>query len=212
MGLDQYIYKDSLNRADLAERIDKLEEELSKVTMDRMKANEEEINEIAKAFTERWSGFILTKRENLFTNDISIFIHRRINIKNMRWQLFNNCSVFNFNTTETDKSLITDDFVESFKKFGATEEHFLKIDEVNVLESELDTMRTEVAYWRKYHDLNSYVLETFGGGNCEDTILDTHALESIRDFIVDDGEDATDLDNILSNFDTEAVYIYHPWW
>ena len=84
------------------------------------------------------------------------------------------------------------------------------------LVNQVDSMETEQAYWRKYHDLNYYILDELttpvDDGNCEDIPLTHEDILAIQQFIRSDGEDSTQVDDILADWDESATYVYHPWW
>lgn len=76
----------------------------------------------------------------------------------------------------------------------------------------------ELAYWRKYYDLNEYILSNYyegtENGNTEHVYLDKDAIEDIYNFIMDDEPERG------TEFYKEALYAlkngsrvyYWAWW
>ena len=85
------------------------------------------------------------------------------------------------------------------------------------LEELLRNERKEILYFRKYHDLNDYILDAFGGDNCGTTQMNKNRLETILKFIMDDHSESFDyaedqLKQIIETYDNSFDYVYVPWW
>ena len=129
--------------------------------------------------------------------------------------MFNCFTVFNFDLSDSDKRHILDKFQSTFDKLPPLDLS-AELDKHDAFEESLRNLETEVAYWRKYHDLNEYILtelDTEGiGGNCEDFPLYKEDFITIHEFITSNGESPSQIDDILNSWDDTCTYVYHPWW
>lgn len=107
------------------------------------------------------------------------------------------------------------------EKYRKLEEKYRELQKsIHELEKELQEELQESAYWRKYNDLNDYILEELtipeGDGNLEYLPITRGDTLNIKEFIVKDDQDyyndTTQIDSILDNWDDTATYVYHPWW
>jgi len=130
----------------------------------------------------------------------------------VKWNLFNNMSIFNYNTPETDKEEITNKLLNLLKEHSPDDEQKNRVLLETSLAEKEESMRSEVCYWRKYHDLNKFILDTFGGDNCEDTPLTKDIIYEIYEFIKEGKEDVEQIEDLLENWDENCTYCYTPWW
>ena len=219
MGLDQSIYKMDQGYASIVKQLEDVRNASNKYVNDKM-----DLPEIQKIL----DSFIIDTKYAQIDNPDSVVDTLKFNFKSIlygnddydtvKWDLFNNMSIFNYNTPETDKEEITNKLLNLLKDYSPDDEQKNRILlETSLVEKE-KSMRSEVCYWRKYHDLNKYILSVFGGDNCEDTPLTKEDVEQIYDFIKDDNknkeyqEDVEQVEDLLQNWDENCTYCYTPWW
>ena len=150
-------------------------------------------------------------RKSAEYNILSI-LYGNTDLDTVRWKLFNRCSVFNFGITDEQKNNISLDLLDMLKDYKPTQAQIERLEQETKLDTQISSMRIEVAYWRKYHKLNDYILDTYGGGNCEDTVFSLDNIMDILQFVKDDGKDIDQLEEILADWNPESIYVYHPWW
>jgi len=208
MGLDMSIYKLTKDVINTEHKKDKLNNEYSS----------EFSKEISKILESHKEDFIKhlqkfnveTDEDNIERLVTKLIYSKEIDDKNsLMYLLFSYFPIYGI--LIEDKEPIYTDFMKLSGEIP-TNNKLLSLNKEYELLDSLSLEREEVAYWRKYYDLNSYILDTFGGDNCEDTVLSLEDLQDIRDFIKNDNEDTTQVDKIISNFDSECTYVYHPWW
>ena len=131
----------------------------------------------------------------------------------MQWEMFNNYSQFGdiFETVPNQEE-ITEEFIEIAKDYMLPEDIRAKIKEFNEASREISELTTEEAYWRKYHNLNNFMCGEFGADNVEETELTHGDMIKVYQFIKRDGEDVSQVEDILDNWDETKKYYYYPWW
>ena len=130
----------------------------------------------------------------------------------LEWELFQCFSRFPYDSTEAYKKEVTKDLIKVASKYMLPDSFKNKLEEYERLSDEISNCSAEVCYWRKYHDLNSYILNTFGGGNCEETELDLNKVKQIRDFIYRNEENTSQVEELIKKWDENKRYVYYPWW
>jgi hypothetical protein len=227
MGLDMYIYKQDKGYEEAEKKCNELETSMT----NKMNKHLEKHKNTIKT---KLQFFILRNKEHLHDNgetervfnklkiDVTQYLYRSDNSdihSLISWQLFNNCSVFEYYVDNTIKSSIVKDFIETF--FSISDITFSKDRELlQEFGRERDALEYEEAYWRKYHDLNTYILTELvtvkDDGNCENLPLTKEDVIKIKEFIVKDDKefynDTSQIDSILNTWDDTATYVYHPWW
>jgi len=170
-------------------------------------------------FISRWSHLLTEDEGSLevyITNLIKVYAFGNRDAESMEWEIFNNFSKFKnpkgFLEDIPEKSEATKDFIDLATPYILPEETLLLVKEYEELGESIENCNEEVAYWRKYHKLNEFILDTFGGDNCEEVPLTKDDMEEIRDFIKEDGKHSKQVDKILNEWDEDAIYVYEPWW
>jgi hypothetical protein len=210
MGLDMYIFK--LTKE--VEVTEKQKEQLSNIFDKEFGKEVDKLTPILKddciEHLKKFDVLITEKDIEIVISNLieSMWITDKESMYNV---LFNYFPVYEFFILDKQQAKIYLDFMLLKTKVPLNRtlvSLYKKYQELNAL----DIKREKLAYWRKYHDLNSYILETYGGGNCEDTTLSLEDLKDIKKFIKNDNKDTTQIDKIISNFDNECTYVYNPWW
>jgi len=219
MGLDQSIYKMQAGYTDITDKIAKVRSLSNKYANDKMSLPE--IQKILDRFIIDTKDIQIDNPDRVVDTlkfNFKSFIYGNDDYDTVKWNLFSNMSIFNYNTPETIREEITNKLLNLLKDYSPDDEQKNR----NLLETSLaekeESMRSEVCYWRKYHDLNKFILDTFGGDNCEDTPLTKEDVEQICDFIKNDSnnkeyqEDVEQVEDLLENWDENCTYCYTPWW
>ena len=213
VGLDQSIYKMDQGYIDTVKQLEDVRNASNKYVNDKM-----DLPEIQKIL----DSFIIDTKYAQIDNPDRVVDTLKFNFKSIlygnydydtvKWNLFNNMSIFNYNTPETDKEEITNKLLNLLKDYSPDDEQSKRnLFEISLAEEE-ESMRSEVCYWRNYHDLNKFILDTFGGDNCEDTPLTKDIIYEIYEFIKEDKEDVEQIEDLLENWDENCTYCYTPWW
>ena len=219
VGLDQSIYKMDQGYIDTVKQLEDVRNASNKYVNDKM-----DLPEIQKIL----NSFIIDTKDTQIDNPDRVVDTLKFNFKSIlygnndydtvKWNLFNNMSIFNYNTPETDKEEITNKLLNLLKDHSQDDEQKNRVLLETSLAEKEESMRSEECYWRKYHDLNKFVLDTFGGDNCEDTPLTKEYVEQICDFIEHDNknkeypQDVEQVEDLLENWDENCTYCYTPWW
>ena len=210
MGLDMYIFK-------LTKKVAEIEKQKKQLSNIFDKEFGKEVDKLTPILKDDCIKHLKKFDVAITEKDIEIVISNLIEStwitdkESMYNVLFNYFPVYGFLILDKQQAKIYLDFMLLKTKVPLNRTLVSLYKKYQELDK-LPIKREEVAYWRKYHDLNSYILKTFGGDNCEDTILSLKNLKDIRNFIKNDNEDTTQVDKIISNFDNECTYVYHPWW
>lgn len=213
MGLDMYIYKHEKGRAQIELDREKVIEESNNYVNSLYKT--ENIKYIVNDFIEKHKEHFISLSEKTFKSTeykAKSILYGNTDFKMVQWNLFNNCSRFNYDVSEENKIEITKDFLQRLDKHTMSKEQSDRLELEKDLDKKLDDAQEEMAYWRKYHELNAFILDSFGGDNCEYTTLTIENIKEIKQFIRDDGWDTSQIDSILDSWDDTAVYSYYPWW
>ena len=215
MGLDMTMYKNASGRDEIKAKHQEVVKASNKYVDDLLKS-EPTIEEKVKAFIEDKKA-LLSKDDTQYTLDSTLYKVKSILYGNdkpsvVKWDLFNNCTRFDMDITDRDKARITMELLEILAEYKTSDEQVNRLKEEEDLANELEATQVEIAYWRKYHALNDFILNKFGGDNCEETVLSMKAMQDIKMFIQDDGEDTKQVDSILDSWDETATYVYYPWW
>jgi len=216
MGLDMYIFKQNPELDEVKKKIDSLTKELSNDKRNFYVKYKKDIEKEVKKFVQEYRSIIrecyLDSIVEFFVNWVKEFGDVIADLDTVKWHLFNYYTRFSYDTPEGTKNKLTKSFMSIIDKFSCPVEIKNKSKEIDKLRSKADNLYEEVAYWRKYHDLNNYILDTFGGDNCEDTPLSKDDMYSIQKFIKNNGQDTKQIDEILEDWDETYTYVYHPWW
>ena len=212
MGLDQYIFKNEKGRDEVESQHNKLEKEAEDYAYNL--ADTYEVKDIINNFVKDNSKYLRNPEDAIdgTRHKVATILYGLDEVEHTKWNLFNNCTDFSFDLNDREKYKIAERLVNDLKDFKPTKEQSNRVKKIDKLDKQLDCMQTEVAYWRKYHDLNNYILDKFGGDNCEDTILSKGDMEDILEFIKTDEGLSRQVVDILNDWDDEATYVYHPWW
>lgn len=223
MGLDMYIFKHQAGRESISEQYNKLEQQIDNQVDGHMNKHEEDITQMVNKFVKDHSLHIRQSDRTVETikSVVWYFICQKDNktkediLKAVQWNLFNNCSTFNWDVPTEIQEDITTDFYNQFIQF-CTLSNASILNEFSELDKQLSSTSEEVAYWRKHRTLNEYILESLTepeeDGNCENLPLSLEDIHSIIEFLQDAESDTKQIQNIIDNWDESATYIYHPWW
>jgi len=218
MGLDQNI--NSINRVKqerLSARIKKLEKVIHKAVDDVHLEYVTDATERLEVFADKYKDILTdTRDESAITYLIGlvrIYSYGNRGSEAMQWEMFNNYSQFGdiFETVPNQEE-ITEEFIEIAKDYMLPEDIRAKIKEFNEASREISELTTEEAYWRKYHNLNNFMCGEFGADNVEETELTHGDMIKVYQFIKRDGEDVSQVEDILDNWDETKKYYYYPWW
>jgi len=131
--------------------------------------------------------------------------------KKLRYSmLFNYFPVYDLLLEEEQKDKIYEDFLKLQEKIEQNQNLVSLCSKYKELD-ESTPEKIEVAYWRKYHRLNDYILTKFGKGNYENIVLSLENLKDIRGFIKNDNEDVSQIDEIIKNWSNDCTYMYNHW-
>jgi len=222
MGLDMYINKVPLDYKETEKVCVTFEKELGEFVVDLVDAIPN-LDDGIKKFHTKVKHLLQDEEapivsdeycfDTVLRNSIIPTMLRGGDSEEIAWLLFNNFTLFNYNITDEDKVSVIEALNEVFSELEVSKEFVTRSEALTEMSDALMDSREELVYWRKYHALNTYILNTFGGGNCEDTILDYADMEKIAQFISND-EDTDDdrVEKLLEDWDSNKLYIYHPWW
>lgn len=212
MGLDQYIYEHHKDREAIELRLEKLLDESNDYAIEL--SQKPEIQAIIKTIVDKYEKHMYKDGDLLsyMSHKVRSILYGNNDFEETRWDLFNNCSKFKFELDGKIKDEITRDILDMLKPYPVSEAQRKRLEEESKLNKQLSDMQTEVAYWRKFHLLNDYMLQKYNADNCEYTKLSKKDMEDIRDFICTNNEDPNQVINILKNWDDEKIYLYFPWW
>jgi len=210
MGLDMNIFK-------LTKKVIEIEKQKEQLSSQFDRELNKEIDKITSQIKDDCINHLNKFNIEITEDNVKVVISNLVEStwvtdKESRYNmLFRYFPVYDLFIEEKKQNKIYEDFLKLQEKIEPNKNLISLHSSYQKLDA-LDIKREEVAYWRKYHDLNSYILETYGGGNCEDTTLSLEDLKDIKKFIKNDNKDTTQIDKIISNFDNECTYVYNPWW
>ena len=212
MELDMYIYRDRKGREQSILQLEKIVEEANDYAIEL--CLKPEVQNIVTLFLNKYTCFMCENKDlrKKAERDVKSILYGNTDLTTTRWNLFNNCSVFNFGLNDEQKNSISLDLLDMLKNYKTTQKQLDRLKQEAKLDGQIHRMRIEVAYWRKYHDLNDYILKTYGGDNCEETVLYKKDMNDILQFVKNDGKNTDQLEEILSDWNTESTYVYCPWW
>lgn len=217
MGLDQFIYKRQPEYYTIKASLGNVERALEDAVTQYTTDNASIIAKLIEQFRNHVVSHISAPQRFVETTQSNAihYIVRDPDSDSLAWSLFNCFTVFNFSLSTSEKRYILGKFQTTFDKLPSLDLS-AELDKYESLEESLRNLETEVAYWRKYHDLNEYILtelDTKGiGGNCEDLPLSKSDFNDIHEFITCNGESPSQIDDILNSWDDTCTYVYHPWW
>lgn len=223
MGLDMTIYKLQPTRAALVEEEKELQKKQTNLVTAHMDKNKDDIEKAIRTYIKDAKHIRKTTRtyDSIKRNVYQLIARYATKgtgnnfTDGIQWNLLNNCTAFSWGMSEKDRKEVTKDFINKFKKF-CTLTNADDITRLYTLQESIDDQTEEIAYWRKYHKLNDYILEELttpeGDGNCEELLLTKDNFISIGDFILEDSKDPYQIDDILTDWDDTCTYVYHPWW
>jgi len=220
MGLDMTIYREEQGRDELIEEQTKLSNSIIFKVDKIIKDNEKAIDIKIKDFIDKYSEYIRNKENSVqsIENGVHAIITGRNDVghRKLQWQLFNYCSIFSFDINKRVQGNITFDLYTIFKEFKK-EDYSEIINKYDALEDRVSDMKEEVAYWRKAHDLNNYILndlvEDFeGDGNCLSHKLTKSMMVNILAFTKEHEIESDQVETILQDWDDKHNYTYMPWW
>lgn len=212
MGLDQYIYKYGAGHKELKEEYETVitdsnnyvnelfnsKPELLVILTDFINDHKEQLSETIEESTKRLTYIV---KGILYGNN---------SVNQVVSALFYDVTIFSRDIQL--KENIANDLLARLEACPISEAQTTRLNLEEELESKREDGTEELAYWRKYHDLHNFILNSFGGGNCEDTPLTKENMETIVEFIQGNGHEASKVQNILGSWDDTATYVYHPWW
>lgn len=213
-----FIFKHEKGRDDIIKQLDAIGAEIIAKQNKYLNTNKDCIEAAINRFLADNQSTITTtdkdKAYNRIYNSFRYYTIRKSGIDTVIWELFNNYSVMDWDASDKLKRNVAHSFIDSFKDLPPID--FSKeLSQYDSLDKQADALSAEVAYWRKYYDLNHHILTelTFpkDDGNCEYLPLSKANMLSILDFI-DADHDSTQVQDILDNWDDTATYVYHPWW
>lgn len=214
MGLDQYIYKRNKNYAPTLHQLEVLNKESNDYTQALVQSPEVKttiaqfIQDIQHSLQSVDHEYNITR----ITQSAASIIYGNNDPDQVKWDLFNNCSVFNFDYEDSYQLEVANNLISMLSDYKLSPEQLARLSKEEELQNMIDSSQTEVAYWRKHYDLNDFILETFGGGNCEDTPLTLDDMYRILEFQEESEFDTSKLTAIIDAWDNSATYVYHPWW
>jgi len=225
MGLDMYIYKRTKQYAKIEKEHAKLTAQLTGELEKHFTTKKAELDGIVQNFIHKYYNIItdkdrstasITRTAKYVISNYAADSAEENYVDIIKWNLFNNLSVFDYHTTLQTATAIAVEFIEAVKPL-CTVDNAKALTKTRRLYSELQDNEMEAAYWRKYDKLNSYILENHeysGDGNCAYIELSKGDLQSMQEFVSKDPDsiDAEQITNILENWCDDCIYIYHPWW
>ena len=216
MGLDMHIYEQDKKILELRDRAKTLRESLNNSLSIHEKEIKDELLEDLKDFMLKYKEDIKASTEEskidyIVRHVMSYAMGNRTSTY-LEWELFQCFTRFPHDSTEEYSKEVTKDLIKVASKYMLPDFFKNKLKKYEKLSDEISNCSEEVCYWRKYRDLNSYILNTFGGGNCEETLLDLNKVKQIRDFIDRNGENTSQVDELIEYWDEDRRYVYYPWW